>query len=90
MPVVGRAGRPDIAHPRLSIEVKTRRRLPAWLVSALGQAVRAARDGQVAIVVLHRTGQHHENDLAILRLGDLERLLGEKTHEPDDLRPSAG
>jgi hypothetical protein len=67
--------------------VKTRRRLPAWLLSALAQAVRAARAGQVAVVVLHQTGRRHADDLVLLRLGDLERLV---EYDPDRLRPSAG
>jgi hypothetical protein len=38
VPVTGRAGQPDIAHPWLSIEVKHRRRLPQWLTMAMEQA----------------------------------------------------
>ncbi len=75
MPVVGRAGRPDVAHPTLAIEVKTRRRLPGWLLGALAQAGRAAGPEKVPVVVLHRVGGRHAEDLVLIRLADLERLL---------------
>ncbi len=75
IPVTGRAGRPDVAHPLLAVEVKTRRTLPRWLLEALAQASRAAGPGQVGVVVLHRVGAPHARDLVLLWLGDFERLL---------------
>jgi hypothetical protein len=40
VPVSGRArgDAPDVAHARLSIEVKSRKELPAWLMDAMVQA----------------------------------------------------
>ncbi len=75
VPAPGRAGRPDVQHPVLSVEVKTRRRVPAWLLSAIGQAVRAAGPGQVGVVVLHQTGRRHDDDLVLLRLADFCHLI---------------
>ena len=49
IPVSGRARghSPDIHHERLSIEVKSRRNLPAWLEAAMRQAEACAQDGQL-------------------------------------------
>lgn len=79
VPVTGRArgDQPDIDHPLWAVEAKTRRTLPAWLHDALAQARAAARPGQVPIVVLHQTGQHHADDLVVLRLADFVDLVGD-------------
>jgi hypothetical protein len=76
VPVSGRAGQPDIAHPWLSIEVKYRRRLPQWLVKAMEQAERSATPGQLAIAVLHEAGTRYGQSLVLLRLGDFEEWFG--------------
>ncbi|MCS7256455.1 MAG: hypothetical protein RMJ05_11840 [Thermomicrobium sp.] len=77
VPVSGRAGQPDVAHPWLSIEVKHRRKLPQWLTTALEQAERAARPDQLPIVVLHQHGQRYRESLVVLRLADFEAWFGE-------------
>jgi precorrin-3B methylase len=64
-----------VEHERLAVEVKHRKELPAWLKEAMVQAEAAARDGKVPVVVLHEAGCRHEQDLVVLRLGDLEELL---------------
>jgi hypothetical protein len=74
-PVTGRPGQPDVVHPLLAVEVKTRRRLPTWLTQALAQAQRAARAGQLAIVVLHPHGTPHAEDLVVLSLATFCQLL---------------
>ena len=63
----------DVLTSRLAIEVKTRRRLPAWLLDAMAQA-EAAADGRLPILVLHQVGQRHDGDLVVLRLADFEAL----------------
>lgn len=68
IPVSGRAGMPDIAHPKLSVEVKSRRTLPRWLVAALSQAERAAQPNQLPIAVLHEHGQPYAKALVVMRL----------------------
>ncbi len=40
----GRGDQPDIVHPWLSLEVKDCATLPAWLLDALDQAERSARN----------------------------------------------
>jgi Holliday junction resolvase len=44
VPVSGRSrgDAPDVDHPSLSIEVKSRKKLPAWLLDAIAQAEGAA------------------------------------------------
>jgi hypothetical protein len=73
IPVSGRARghSPDIHHERLSIEVKSRRKLPAWLEAAMRQAEACAQDGQLPLMVLHQDGQRYQDALIVMRLKDL-------------------
>ena len=73
VPVSGRARghSPDIHHERLSIEVKSRKKLPAWLEDAMEQAEACARDGQLPLIVLHQDGQRYEDTLIVMRLKDV-------------------
>jgi hypothetical protein len=77
IPVSGRAhgDAPDIAHPRLSIECKHRKTLPAWLHEAMARAVAAAGENQIPVAILHEAGIRHDGDLCVLRLADLATLL---------------
>lgn len=72
VPVTGRArgDAPDVAHDTLAIEVKHRAALPAWLHSAMAQAVASQRGEQLPIVILHEAGQRHAQDYVIMRLAD--------------------
>lgn len=72
---VGIAG-PDVVTDSLAIEVKQRKRLPAWLSGAMEQAVGAASGERIPVVVLHETGQRHDSDFVILRLADFQARLG--------------
>jgi hypothetical protein len=76
VPVSGRAGQPDIAHPWLSLEVKHRRRLPQWLSKALMQAEQSAAPGQLPLVVVHEAGTRYGQSLVLLRLNDFEEWFG--------------
>jgi hypothetical protein len=77
---VGPAGRKgaDLAHEHLSVEVKERRRLPAWLLHAMAQAVGSA-DGRLPMVVLHRAGDRYEDAMVIVRMKDWREWYGEVT-----------
>ena len=66
----------DVITNSLAVEVKTRKTLPHWLLDAIGQAVGAASDGRLPIVVLHEKGQRHDNDLVVMRLADFEAWFG--------------
>src|SRR3712207_647731 len=86
VPVTGRARGdvPDIAHPRLAVEVKHRKTLPAWLHQAMAQATAAARPDQVPVAVLHQHGRRYDDALCLLRLADLAALM------TDDIAPQEG
>jgi len=70
VPVSGRARghSPDIEHERLSIEVKSRKQLPAWIEDAMNQAEACAKDTQLPLVVLHQDGQRYKEALIVMRL----------------------
>jgi len=72
VPVSGRAQGdcPDVAHERLSIEVKSRKRLPGWLEEALRQAEASSKEGQTPIAIFHQDGRHYADCLIVLRLKD--------------------
>jgi hypothetical protein len=74
----GRGYAPDIEHECLSIEVKSRRRLPAWLENTMRQAEACAEDGQLPLIVLHQDGQRYQDALIVMRLKDLSTSGEEK------------
>jgi len=77
IPVSGRAGKPDIDHKWLAVEVKLKRRLPIWLKSALFQAEVAARPGQLPVTILHELGARHDDDIVLVRLRDFREWFGD-------------
>lgn len=78
VPVSGRqrGDAPDIRHATLAVEVKSRKKLPAWIVDALDQAEASAGAGQTPVAVLHEHGQRYTDSLVLVRLGDLEAKTG--------------
>lgn len=79
VPVSGRSrgDAPDVAHPRLAIECKHRRSLPAWLREAMAQAHAAAGPDEIPVAILHEHGRRHADNLCLVRLVDLCRLIEE-------------
>ena len=78
VPVSGRHRRgdqPDIEHETLSLEVKHRKSLPAWLHDAMDQAVKSRKGSQLPMVVLHEKGQSYEKSFCIIRLEDVQEYL---------------
>ena len=77
IPVTGRqqGDVPDIEHDALSIEVKSRKALPAWLLGALNQAQAASKNGKVPIAVLHQDRVPYAESLVVLRLEDFASHL---------------
>jgi len=67
----------------LAVEVKTRKALPLWLLDAMAQAVQAASEGQLAMAVLHRVGERHDDDLVVMRLADFEDWFGKEVKEDE-------
>ena len=83
VPITGRARGdvPDVRHPWLAVEVKSRESIPKWLTGAMAQARAAASTTQLPIVVLHEVGQRHDADLVVLTLRDFREWFG-----PDIMR----
>lgn len=77
VPVSGRqlGHAPDIEHPTLSIEVKSRKRLPEWIKEAMEQAEASAEQPQLSISVLHEDGARYGKALVVMRLADFKRRL---------------
>ena len=69
--------REDLFHPILSIEVKCRKKLPVLLMKAMAQARAASPAEKIACVVLHEHGSRHADDLAVIRLEDLQDIVGD-------------
>ena len=70
IPISGRARGdcPDVEHPTLSIECKSRKKLPAWIEDAMKQAEASAKDEQLPVVVLHQDRAPYAESLVVLRL----------------------
>jgi hypothetical protein len=67
----------DVLHDWLAIEVKERKRKAAWLEDMLLQTTKAARPGQLPIVILHWLNARHNSDIVLLRLKDFEEWFGD-------------
>ncbi len=68
----------DVVAKGVSIEVKMRRVLPKWIVDAVEQACRNAIPGTMPFVVLHQTGDRHDDDIVCMRLSDFEDWHGKE------------
>jgi hypothetical protein len=83
VPVSGRQRgyAPDIEHPSLAIEVKSRAAYPAWLEDAMRQAEASARYSdnpeRIPVAVLHRGGERYADDLVVVRLSHFARNFTE-------------
>lgn len=73
IPVSGRqrGDAPDIEHDTLSLEVKSRKSVPAWLTEAMDQATASSRDGRLPVSVIHVQGEPYKDALCVIRLEDL-------------------
>lgn len=80
IPVLGRRG-PDVAHPTLAVESKTRKRVPSYLYEWVQQAEMGAQPSKIPVVVIHQKGQRFRNDLAVLRWETLLELLDKAEKE---------
>ncbi|CAN5612122.1 hypothetical protein BH24ACT22_BH24ACT22_13530 [soil metagenome] len=64
----GRGDTPDIEHPVLSVEVKSRSKIPGWIEDALEQAESSSRDGHTPAAVLHPDGGRYADALVVCQL----------------------
>ena len=67
----------DVVTPLWSIECKCWAKMPSKVLGALQQAERSAQAGQVALAIIHETGQRRADDLVIMRMATFERLTGD-------------
>lgn len=74
VPVADKRSGADVISDTLSVEVKHRKQLPAWLHKAMAQAVNAATGEQTPIVVLHELGKRGDNDYVIIRMRDFAQF----------------
>lgn len=68
------AGDPDVVAGPFAIEVKERGRFPGWLRSALEQAQRKTKPGQLPLVVLCKPGR--TDDVVLLSRSDFINWFG--------------
>lgn len=72
----------DVETDAYSVEIKTRKAMPAWLMDAVNQAHRNCVGDRLALVVLHTVGQRRVNDLVVLRLGEFIEQFGDPEPVP--------
>lgn len=77
----------DVETPAYSVEVKSRKDFPNWLVNAVSQAHRNAARGKLPLVVLHQVGCRRMNDLVIVRMDEFIEWFGEPEPLPFDDTP---
>ena len=72
VPVSGRTRgeSPDVEHQTLSVECKSRNKLPTWIEDAMKQAEASAKDGRLPVAVLHQDRAPYAESLVVLRLDD--------------------
>ncbi len=87
VPVSGRqrGDAPDILHPRLSVEVKSRSKLPAWIEEGMRQAESSSTNGRVPVCVLHQDRRPYEEAVVLVRLKD---FAGDFTNTREYTEPS--
>ena len=79
----GRGSEPDIRHEWLSVEVKSRNSIPAWIKDAMAQAVASIRGDQLPIVVIHENGARYDDALVMVPLKDFTLWFGD-AREPGE------
>ena len=72
VPITGRTrgSAPDIQHNWLSVEVKYRAKLPAWLHDAMDQAIASKMPRQTPCVILCERGRQAGESYIIFKLED--------------------
>jgi len=77
VPVSGRARgyAPDIKHPWLSIEVKLRMRVPAWIKNGMDQAKQSVRGDQIPCLIIREKFQRVDDALVCISLKDFRESI---------------
>ena len=77
----GILGGHDVAAGPWAVEVKDRSRFAG--TAFMQQSVRNAPAGKTPLVVVHVTGQRHDQDIVMIRLADWLELYGPLTRDTD-------
>jgi ribonuclease HI len=78
----GRGDTPDVEHSTLSVEVKSRKKLPSWIHNAMRQAEASSKgDNRLPVVVLHEDRARYSEALVVLRLKDFVAAPDEEPEE---------
>ncbi len=75
------SGKRDVDGEWLCAEVKEKQTPVGYLIEAVKQAARLAKEGQLPIAVFHFLGQNHDNDLVVMRLADFREWFGGGKHD---------
>lgn len=62
----------------LVVEVKQRKRLPAWIKKALAQAIHSAESHQLPVAILHEQYQPYDESLVVMRMADFCAWFGDE------------
>ena len=71
----GRGDNPDIDHKLLSIEVKSRKTIPAWLEDAMRQAEVSVKGKRLPVVLVQHDHRPYTESLVLLRLSNFADYL---------------
>ena len=72
---VGILGKEDIVTDRFIIEVKERKSLPKFILSAYKQVEKHRTKDKIPLFILHELNRNHMNDLVILKLKDFLEII---------------
>lgn len=73
----GTPGAPDVVSEWLCVEIKARKKLPAWITEAVRSARAKARPSQLGIAVLHEM-REHDSYVVLSRNDFIDWFGGEK------------
>jgi Holliday junction resolvase len=91
VPVSGRTRgyAPDIEHPWLALEIKSRKNLPLFLANGMDQAEKAAAwakrrqdKDKLPCLISHQDGRHYDNAVISFRLKDWLEWWGPSEDHP--------
>jgi hypothetical protein len=76
---VGTLGSEDGEHPIWSIEVKSCKKFSGK--KYMNQCIKNCKEGKTPLLIVHVTGEHHNNDLVIMRRSDWDDWFGRLNNE---------
>ena len=74
----------------LVVELKCRKKLPAWIIAAVMQAIERSTPSQLPIAILHEKGTRHSIDLVVMVREDFETWFGKGDAAQAQPEPNTG